>query len=390
MSNKDLKPILFVTTTLGTGGAERMMLKILQRLDRRIFKPTVVSLLDEGTVGQQIQAMGIPVISLRMDRLHRILAAPFLLARLIRSNRYALLQGWMYHGNLLAWMGRALAGSKAPLSFGIRQSLYGLDRERFNTRWVIRVNAFLSGGVQGCIFNSRFSLDTHRRFGFKCKNMLVIPNGFDLEAFAPRSQVGAAMRVELGLDESPVVGMIARFHPVKGHRDFLQAAAIVSRQMPRTKFVLAGPGVHGGNAQLMSWVRELGLADAIVLLGERSDIAVLNNVFDIACLSSLAEAFPNAVGESMACGVPCVVTDVGDCAEIVGETGQIARAGDPESLASGMVKLLELGQSQRELLGGAARTRIMKQFNMDVVGQQYEQYFLSLCRIPEPIRGTSL
>ncbi len=379
MSGTGARPILFVTTTLGTGGAERMMLKILQRLDRQLFEPTVVSLLDEGTIGRQIEAMGIPVVCLRMDRIHRILVAPFLLARLIRRNRFQLIQGWMYHGNLLAWAGRALAFSKAPLSFGIRQSLYGLARERFNTRWVIRGNALLSRRIQGCVFNSRFSLGTHHDFGFGGSNMLVIPNGFDLEAFAPRPQRGAALRAELGLGACPVVGMVARFHPVKGHHDFLQAAAIVYRRMPQTKFVLAGPGVHTGNLQLMAWAKDLGLLDAMVLLGERTDVPDLNNVFDIACLSSLAEAFPNAVGESMACEVPCVVTDVGDCAEIVGMTGRVVRVGDPESLAAAMLELLEAGRQARESLGRAARLRIMEQFNMENVARQYERYFDSLC-----------
>lgn len=389
MSGRAPRSILFVTTTLGTGGAERMMLKILQRLDRRLFEPTVVSLLDEGTVGRQIEQMGIPVICLRMDRLHRIVAAPISLARLIRHRRFDLIQGWMYHGNLLAWAGRALAFSKAPLSFGIRQSLYGLGRERFNTRWVIRGNALVSRRVQGCIFNSRFSLRTHRDFGFDADNMLVIPNGFDLETFAPRPLRGAALRAELKLGPGPVVGMVARFHPVKGHRDFLQAASIVHRRMPQAKFVLAGPGVHPANPELSAWIHETGLLDAVILLGERDDIPDLNSVFDVACLSSLAEAFPNAIGESMACGVPCVVTDVGDCAEIVGTTGRVARAGDPASLAAAMLELLGAGRPERESLGRAARLRIMGDFNIAHVGRQYESYFSALCSTAESAGSTA-
>lgn len=378
MIKQNAKPILFVTTTLGTGGAERMLLKILQRMDPARFEPVVVSLLDEGTAGRQIRDLGIHVVCLRMDSLPRIAAAPFVLARLIRRYGFALIQGWMYHGNLLAWLGRTLACSRAPLSFGIRQSLYGLARERLNTRWVIRANAWLSGWTHGCIFNSRFSLDTHRKFGFRGGNMQVIPNGFDLDAFAPRPVQGADLRAQLAPGARHVIGMVARFHPVKGHYDFLQAAAIVRRHLPEVKFLLAGTGVTNRNIKLIEWISALGLGDSVVLLGERADVAELNCAFDIACLASVAEAFPNVVGESMACGVPCVVTDVGDCAEIVGDTGRVVPPEAPASLAVAMLELLEGDREVRVSLGRAARLRVMERFEMGGVAQLYEQYFEAL------------
>lgn len=355
-----------------------MLLKILQRLDRTRFEPVVVSLLDEGTVGAQIIDLGIPVVSLRMDTLHRIIAAPFRLARLIRNHRFALIQGWMYHGNLLAWLGRALAFCKVPLSFGVRQSLYGLSGERFNTRWVIRANSWLSGWIQGCVFNSQVSLRTHADFGFSCANMEVIPNGFDIQVFSPRPEDGRALRADLGLGASLVVGMIARFHPIKGHRNFLEAAAIVRSRIPTAKFVLVGTGVTIRNSQLLEWIEDLGLDGAVILLGERADVAEVNSAFDIACLSSLAEAFPNVVGESMACGIPCIVTDVGDCAEIVGATGRVALRGNSESLAIAMLELLVATPCERKDLGRAARLRIIEHFDIERVVIRYEQYFDAL------------
>ncbi|MGX5659516.1 glycosyltransferase [Castellaniella ginsengisoli] len=378
MTGQRAKPVLFVTTTLGTGGAEQMLLKILQRLDRDQFSPVVVSLLDEGTVGKKIDALGIPVVCLRMDSPLRILAAPFALGRLIQRHRFELIQGWMYHGNLLAWLGRLFANSRAPLSFGIRQSLYGLARERFNTRWVIRANAWLSRRIQGCIFNSAFSLGTHRDFGFGGECMRVIPNGFDIKTFAPCPEKSATVRAALALENELVVGMVARFHPVKGHHDFLRAAKIVHQRRSNVKFLLAGTGVTEKNPLLMAWINELDLAGAVRLLGERSDISDLNNAFDVACLASKAEAFPNAIGESMACGIPCVVTDVGDCAEIVGPTGLVVHAGEPELLAMAMLELLEMTPEDRQSLGRAARQRVVERFDMDRVAQQYGECFHTL------------
>ncbi len=370
--------VLFVTTTLGTGGAEQMLLKILQRLDRNQFNPVVVSLLDEGTVGKKIRALGIPVVCLRMDRVLHILAAPFVLGRLIRQRRFDLIQGWMYHGNLMAWLGRFLANSHAPLCFGVRQSFYGLSHERFNTRLVIRANAWLSARVQGCIFNSIFSLETHRNFGFDGNGMQVIPNGFDINAFSPSPEKGAAVRAALAITDELVVGMVARFHPVKGHHDFLRAARVVHQRRPEVKFLLAGTGMTEKSSKLMAWIDELGIAEAVLLLGERADISDLNNAFDIACLASKAEAFPNSIGESMACGVPCVVTDVGDCADIVGSTGRVVPAGEPELLAKAILELLEMAPEHRQSLGRSARQRVMERFDMDRVAQHYGEFFHTL------------
>ncbi|MBV2181859.1 MAG: glycosyltransferase [Castellaniella sp.] len=378
MSNADEKPILFVTTTLGTGGAERMLLKILKRMDRARYRPTVVSLLDEGSVGVEIAALGVPIVCLHMNKSWRIFIAPFILSRLVRRTECVLVQGWMYHGNLLAWIGRLFSGRKVPLSFGIRQSLYGLARERLNTRWVIRANAWMSGRVQGFLFNSRYSLQSHRDFGFRGRNMRVIPNGFDLDLYLPKSERSLDLRRGLGLGSELVVGMVARFHPVKGHHDFLRAAAIVHRSMPGTVFLLIGTGVTQENKKLADWIDGLGLTRSVRLLGERTDVADLNNIFDIACLASLAEAFPNVIGESMSCGVPCVVTDVGDCAEIVGETGRVVKAGDSESLAAAMLELLGMDSAERRRLGQAARARVIEQYDMQYVVQQYEKYFESL------------
>lgn len=378
MSQSAAQPILFVTTALGTGGAEQMLLKILQRMDRSRWSPTVVSLLGQGTVGDRLQALGIPVVCLQINSPWGMLAAPIRLARLMRHHRFRIIQGWMYHGNLLAWMGRLLANSSAPLSFSIRHSLYGLANEQPNTRWIIRLNGWLSTRVQGCIFNSQFSLVSHREFGFGGQNMVVIPNGFDLQAFASRSDRVLALRDELGVGQELVVGMVARFHPVKGHQDFLQAAAIVHQRQPRVRFLLAGTGVAATNSQLAGWVDSLGLTGVVQLLGERSDIADLNNVFDVACLSSRGEAFPNVVGESMACETPCVVTDVGDCAEIVGTTGRVVPREDPAALARALLDLLEMPRAQRQALGHAARIRVVEHFNMDKIAQRYQEYFEKL------------
>lgn len=367
--------ILFVSTGLQTGGAERMLLKLLQNIDRSRFDPVVVSLIDEGTLGGEIRKLGIPVITLRINTLQGVMTALWRLARITRKGRFDVIQGWMYHGNLFAWLGRLLSLRRAALCFGIRHTLYDLAREKRHTRAVIKANALLSRRTDSCMFNSEVSLSTHKKFGFASHSMEVIPNGFDIGAFGPSPACADALRLELELGQAPVVGMVARFDPAKDHRNFLAAASLVHAADPGVRFVLAGRNVDWGNGQLVAWIDEFGLRDVIRLLGERKDIPALNNLFDVACLSSYMEAFPNVVGEAMACATPCVVTDVGDCAAVVGETGMVVPPADHRALAYAIQSMLAMPVAKRAELGLTARQRISGLFELNNVVEKYMQFY---------------
>ncbi len=370
--------ILFVSTGLQTGGAERMLVKILHSIDRTRFEPHVVSLIDEGTLGAEIRDMGVPLHCLRMNTLPGMLFAPLRLVALIRSEKYAILQGWMYHGNVMAWVGRLLSFQRSVLLFGIRHTAYDLAKEKVFTALAIRVNAFLTRFAQSCLFNSEISLQVHKKIGFKSEAMSVIPNGFDLRAYYPNPLGVPELRAQWDLQDKLVVGLIARFDPAKDHHNFLRAAGKVHAVMPDVRFLLAGFGVTYDNPELAGWVDTYRLRDAVLLLGERNDIPVLQNLVDIACLSSNMEAFPNVIGEAMACGKPCVVTDVGDCRSIVGQTGLVVDAEDSDALAAALLKLLALPTAVRAELGAAARQKIEDEFRIDSVVEKYMCYYEDL------------
>ncbi|WP_323024136.1 glycosyltransferase [Castellaniella sp.] len=369
------QPLLFVSTSLGTGGAERMLVKIMTRIDRSRFEPCVVSLFDHGTMGAALADLGIEIVCLRMNSFWRMLAAPFRLAALIRRRRCTVIQGWMYHGSLLAWIGRWLAGSSAGLSFGIRHTLVDVSREHLNTRVVIWIVSRLARKADVCMFNSKLSLYSHLAYGYRAQRVEVIPNGFEIEAYIPNPVSGQHLRKVLGLKDHLVVGLVARFDPAKDHENFLQAAALVHRQLPQVRFVLVGPKITNENIQLQTWVQQLGLGDVVLLLGERSDIADLNNLFDVACLTSWMEAFPNVVGEAMACGTPCVVTDVGDVRDIVGEAGRVVPVHNAEALAAAILDLLIMPADFRQRLGVLARDRIVDNFDMVQITKAYMHHF---------------
>jgi glycosyltransferase involved in cell wall biosynthesis len=212
--------------------------------------------------------------------------------------------------------------------------------------------------------------------------MVVIPNGFDLESFRPDAEARASLRKEVLIPNGyPVIGLVGRFHPVKDHRNFLQAARLIHREKSDVHYVLCGHSITWENEELVGLIEEAGIRDRVRLLGPRQDIPKVTAAFDIACLSSCVEGFPNVVSEAMSCAVPCVVTDVGEAAFIVGQTGRVVQPRNPDALAKALLELLELGPEDRSRLGNAARQRIKDHFDLAAIVEQYERVFEEIaCR----------
>ena len=175
--------------------------------------------------------------------------------------------------------------------------------------------------------------------------------------------------------EAILVGIAARFHPHKDHRNFIQAAARLHKKQPDVHFVMCGPDITWRNEELERWIAEAGLQDCCHLLGMREDMPRLFAALDIATTASLSEAFPVAVGEAMACGTPCVVTDVGDSAMMVDKTGVVVEPGNPDALAEGMKKLIEAGPETRRRLGMAARWRVREHFSLQKIVDRYQAVY---------------
>lgn len=369
--------VAFLTTGLSTGGAEMMLLKLCSRLDRSRFAPSVISLSDKGVIGPRIEALGVPVYALGMRPSRPSLSGLMRLRKLVSTLRPDLIQGWMYHGNLAA----SLTAGNRPVVWGIRQSLYGLEKERALTRWVIRLGAVMSHYSRAIVYNSRTSARQHAAFGFDASQSHTIPNGFDTETFHPNEDARVSIRQELGLSGNAVlIGLIGRYHPMKDHRTFLNAAALLSKKSSNVVyFLLAGREVDRDNPALGAMIMEFGLGDRVFLLGEREDIPQLNAALDIATSASAwGEGFSNSVGEAMSCGVPCVVTDVGDSAWITGDIGRVVPPSNPGALAAAWKSLIALGRDKRLALGLLARQRVMENFSLGSVIKQYEELYEAL------------
>jgi glycosyltransferase involved in cell wall biosynthesis len=230
------------------------------------------------------------------------------------------------------------------------------------------------------VVNSATGQAFHTQIGYHPREWVLIPNGIDDQQFRPDAVARRSVRQELGLEpEALLIGLIARFDPMKDHTTFLQAARLLLDSHPQTHFLLCGAEVTPENLQLSCQIETGHLQERVHLLGLRRDITRITAALDVATLSSsFGEGFSNVVGEAMACEVPCVVTDVGDSAQVVGDTGIVVPPKDPQALADGWRKLIEMGVEGRQRLGRAAREWIQQEYSLESVVTQYENLYLSL------------
>jgi glycosyltransferase involved in cell wall biosynthesis len=369
--------VVHVITGLHTGGAEIMLHKLLLAMDRRRFRPEVVSLIEGGEVLGKIEDAGIPVHVLGMRRGLPTAAMLLELRRLARATEPDIIQGWMYHGNLAGTLLEAFAPGKPRLFWNIRHSVDDIGREKPMTRLVIRLGGLLKRAPHRVIYNSGVSLDQHNRLGYPPEKGLMIPNGFDLNRFCPSVEARARLRGELGLaPDTLLVGVVARRHPMKGHEEFLKAAAQLRGAGREVGFVLAGRGVTSEDPVLRDLANRPGLEGMVHLLGQREDMPSFFPGLDLLCVPSLfGEGFPNVLGEAMACGVPCVATDVGESREIIGDTGRIVKPGDVTALAGAMGELLDLTAAARSELESRCRGRILEKYSLEKIMEQYAELY---------------
>lgn len=368
--------VLHVITGLSTGGAERTLLNVLSGGLANQFDSSVVSLRDEGTIGTHISELGVPVYSLCMRGGVPKTGTVARLRRVVTAISPDVIQGWMYHGNLAASLAALLAPRKPAVAWNVRHSLYELHTEKFLTRQIIRANRGWSRHVDSIIYNSPVSRLQHEEFGFNGAPGVVLPNGFDLEQLSPDAEVGRAVRSELAIpSEALVVGHVARFHAMKNHTSFLRAAVQVARTNPEARFLLVGREVTPDNPALIGIVPP-ALVDRFVFTGERGDAHRLMQGMDVLATSSAwGEAFPNVLGEAMACGVSCVATDVGDSRDIIGDSGLVVPPRDSEALADAVISLLAKEPAERLALGQAARRSIEQRYALPRVVERYAELY---------------
>jgi glycosyltransferase involved in cell wall biosynthesis len=370
--------VLHVITGLSMGGAEMMLTYLIEALPEPAYEHVVLCLGPVTPTAEKLRQTGVAVFALGMKPSRPSIQALRALRKLVAKERPKFIHGWMYHGNLAATMAAFRSGG-ATLLWSVHHSLHDFAEERLLTRATVRLCAKASKIPKKIVYVSRRCAKQHERVGYCGDNAIVIPNGIDCTRYKPNMAERQVVRQSLGFDnEKIVIGLFARFHPIKDHETFLCGASILAKQYPDARFLLAGTNITWENRSLYDTINRLKLTQQTSLVGESASIERLYLALDICALSSRGEAFGLTIAEAMACGIPCVATDVGDIREMIGETGIVVPAGDPGALADAWSRVIEEGASGRAKLGVLARDRILRQTTLQVTGERYSQLYRAL------------
>ena len=376
-SDRKRPRIAFVITGLHTGGAEIVLANLIEQLGPRI-EAKVFALREEGPIRERIVAAGGEVEHLSITGPWSAFVCTWQLHRALKAFSPDLVHTWMYHADLVGGLAAVAAGIR-PIAWGIHNSTLDKDAKLW-TRILVRTLASLStrvpDSIQCC---SVAAAAVHVGMGYPQDKIQIIHNGVDCEAFAPSENARLSVREELELPPAtPLIGAVGRYHPQKDYPNFLATAGELVAENPDVHFILAGRGLDHDNHELSGLVSALGLGKNMHLLGPRTDIPRIMASLDVYTSSSSSEAFPVVLLEAMSSGVPCVATDVGDSARIIGDSGIVVEPRSPKSLALGLRTLLALPPMERLALGRLARTRILEKYSWPHVSNQFFHYYTDL------------
>ena len=370
---------------LDLGGAERTLVNVVRHLDPTRFSNEVISLIEPGLFARDLRAAGIPLTSLGMRRGRPTFSAFARLVRQLRQSQPTILQTWLYHADLLGTVAHLFA-PRMKLVWNVRCSDIATMPGSHRLQAIIGLLARMSGRPDAVIVNSTSGQIFHEHIGYRPRSWIKLPNGVDTEKFRPYPDLKRHLRRKLGVQaEGPVIGLVARYHPMKDHATFLRASARLAKEYPNARFVLCGNGCDSQNQNLVRLIDQAGVSERTILLGPRYDMNMIYPALDLLTLcSAFGEGFPNVLTEAMACGVPCVATDVGSCREILDDPGLIVPPRDPAALAQAWKCVLA---GTLDELSPMVRARAVEYYRAERICQLYESTYLDLAGKELPARG---
>ena len=364
-----MKKIIHIINGLGSGGAENMLYKLLKYSDKNKYYHEVISLIDEGVLGEKIKAEGIKIHSLNLN-------AKNMINSLIKARKtckeFDLVNTWLYHSDIFGFIVcRPLLRRK--LIWNIRHSNLDKEVNKDSTLKVAKMNSFLSRYVDCITYNSNKAYENHITLGFADKNSKIIPNGFELDKFKFNEKSRAKIRKELKLDgEENVIITVGRWDIQKDYFTLLKALNELKNLNVNFKMLMVGTNLDYLNKELVDLINQYDLRKNLILLGRRNDIPELLSASDIYVSSSLGESFSNAIGEAMACELFCVVTDVGDSKIMVGDTGDVVMPKDYQSMASKIHGYLRNKSFKRNI---NARNKVFSTYDINSIIKSIEENF---------------
>jgi glycosyltransferase involved in cell wall biosynthesis len=364
--------IVHIITGLGDGGAEHALFKICKY--DILNKHFVISLKGPGKYFSLLKKEGTIVYCLNL-RFFSILKFIFLI-KLLRSLKPSIVQTWLVHADFLGSIAARLAGIK-NIVWNVRYSNIEIGKAKLTTILIIKILSMLSYLIPKFIITvSKKAKKIYEIVGYNKKIFKYIPNGYDLKILKINKLQKVNFKKKIKIKkEIPLIGNVARYDPQKDHLNLLNALSLIRSKKIIFFCVLVGSNIDQNNIELISEIKKLKLSNYVKLLGQKDNISEVMNGLDIHVLSSsYGEGFPNVVAESMACGTPCIVTDVGDSAYIVDKTGWVV----PPKNSIKLSKAIEKAVYEKSTIKWnkrciKARLRVKKNFSIGKMVKLYNK-----------------
>jgi glycosyltransferase involved in cell wall biosynthesis len=371
--------IALLIRSLNYGGAEMQLTILANALARSGHAVSLLVFYPNGPMRERLSSE-VNVRCLGKRRRWDVFGFLRSLFRVLHEERPDVLYSFLPVANLVGCLTK-LRLPKMKLAWGVRAS--NMDLARYD--WFSELTYWLERRFSRCPNIIIANSEAGRRYavsrGFPDDDrFIVIPNGIDVEGFRPDANLRGLVRAEWGVSpEETLVGIVARLDPMKDVPGFLEAAAKLARRDNRVRLVSVGADPDNYAPVLREQASILGLDQRMIWAGPRGDLPAVYNALDLLVSSSkYGEGFSNVLGEAMACGVPCVATDVGDAREILGECGMVVPPSNPEALAAGILDLIERQRLERASLGAGARQRIAKRFSTETMVRSTEAALVSM------------
>lgn len=366
--------IVYIITGLGNGGAEMMLFKLIEGLNKVKYEIEVISLLDKGIMGEKLEKLGIKVYELKINKFLFFLLSLKKGIKICKNKD--IIQSWMYHADLYALIISFFTHPK-KLIWGIRRSDIEISKIKVKTFIIMKINSYFSKYVNIIISCSVRAKETHIKYGYKKDKIKIIPNGFPIDKYYFIKSAREKIEKELKIDSSKkIVSLVGRWNILKDYKNCLKAIKNVEKEIEDIVLILCGTGINYKNKELVNLIEEINLGGKVFLLDRREDIPEIMSATDVYISSSKGEGFPNVIGEAMACESICVVTDVGDSAYIVGEAGIVVRKENSDELGEAIKKVLNFSKAKKEYMKKSSRERIINNFEISKIINEYEKNYI--------------
>ncbi len=363
--------ILFVIDQLSLGGAERHLIQVLQRMDRRTFEPHVWVLHGKWDLLPEVEASGIPFERLNIPNIfswQALRAVPRWIVR-IRREKFQIVHTYLFaaniYGQFLAW----LAGVPVRIS-GRREMVTWMGREHIAVTRLVNRTVHHWIAVSHAVARNVSQIEHLPR-----RKIAVVPNGVDLRRFTPENRVNGFFREAAIPEGAPLILNVGSYRPVKGQLTFVHACQRVVAQRPDVHCAIVGEPREPVLSRLKAALKQGG-ADHIHLLPPTNQMPQIYPRASLLVVSSLFEGFSNTILEAGASGVPVVATAVGGNPEAVVEdlNGRLVPAENPDQMAAVLLFLLN-HPSKLKALKKTARRYVEQHFSLEKMVRRMEKWY---------------